>query len=1031
MSQQPINIASKNKKTSPGKLLHYYRSQTGLTQSQLALAVGLKGLRMIQYWEADSNIPKAENLKKLIEVFNRLGVFNEGQEREEIARLWTTVQESYDTQSANTTDAYPSLNKPWLEKLLVSNLLSSHQPADEITRTGKLAAVEVPSNLPLTPNRFIGRKEELEKLGKLLLQGQTRLLSLIGPGGMGKTRLSLEVARQLQDSAGERYPDGIWLVELASIADPQLLPQTVAAVLWPHQQTEGDLLVGLTNHLRDKRMLVVLDNCEHLVEASAELVEKLLGSCPNLQVLATSRERLNLASEMVWALSGLSLPLLNEAAQSPVLEASEAVQLFVARAQAVQPGFSLSSENSLSVIQLCRQLDGLPLALELAAARVKGLGLDQLVTRLNNSLQLLGGGSRSSAPRHQTVRALIDWSYDLLLPEEKMLLRRLTVFRGSFSLEAAEAVVTGERSQGQLEPDTILDLLLQLVNKSLVIAEPTEHYQQIRYRLLEMVRQYGQEKLASQENLDHFNWNHYRYFLALAARAEPEFRGTNQAEWLARLERDHDNLRAALAWAMEEKIGLGFGTTISGKSAAELALPLCGFLWRFWFVRGYFSEGRRWSEMALGLPVLADTDNEEVQADRAKVLRGAGILANSQNDYEQALTYLESSQALYRKLNYKNHAAHVLNDLGGISYARSEYERCNQLWGESYKLMREINDLYGMANPLNNLGVVAMHQGDYASAMNLYEESAVIYRKLGEDYGLAHNLLNQGEVARALGRPAQALELTQESLSFFRKLGNKQGIANTLNNLAEIALDLRDPAKSKSWAEESLNIAQELGDSYLRSYGLHSLAEIAQLEGEDAKAFDLYKVSLELRRDTGDKKGIAESLLGMAELAGTKGEWERCARLIGAQEVMRARLGLQLTQATQAELDKLLNRAFKHLGANSYKQARQVGRSFSPEEAVSYALNPQALVTLAVDLQTSSATTGLERTANLMEKTGLTERELEVLALLAQGLTNSQIAEKLIISPHTVNRHITNIYSKLGLTTRAEAVRYFLTLQEQ
>jgi transcriptional regulator with XRE-family HTH domain len=336
---------SRNKKISPGQLLHLYRIQTGLTQSQLAQTIGLKSLRMIQYWEAGNSLPKADNLKRLVESFIRHHAFNEGTEREEIDQLWETVREA---ELSSRGASYPELDKSWLEKLLVANLLPQSRAASATSLLISPPVPELPGNLPLSPNRFIGRKQELEKVSTLLSEGQTGLLTLVGPGGAGKTRMALEVARHLQLRASEHFPDGVWLVELATISEPQLITQLVATALWSQRQTEGDLLSGLLNYLRNKRLLVILDNREHLIAECATFAGTLLASCPQLKILATSREGLNLSGELVWPVAGLRLSPPNNSGQlkEKDLAESEAVTLFITRAQAVQPTFSLTEANT-------------------------------------------------------------------------------------------------------------------------------------------------------------------------------------------------------------------------------------------------------------------------------------------------------------------------------------------------------------------------------------------------------------------------------------------------------------------------------------------------------------------------------------------------------------------------------------------------------------------------------------------------------------------------------------------------------------
>lgn len=1009
---------SQPKKLAVAKLLQKYRCQAGLTQTDLAHLIGLKSLRMIQYWEAGDVLPKTAKLKKLIQVFTTYGLFKAESEHEEIDQLWSAVAEAF---SLTESTAYPELDKGWLEDLLVSQLF----PTRSLATTLNQPSLPL-TNVPASASSFIGRQSQITRLANLLAASQTRLLTLVGPGGIGKTRLALEVVRHLQTTIFLQYPDGIWLIDLVGISEQYSVLQVMATVLHLEKQAEADLLPSLLHFLQEKRLLLILDNCEHIIEICAELVEKFLSRCPNLQILATSRESLNLVSEFSWTVASLELPPypFDADEQLAALENYEAAQLFLTRARAIQPAFTLTNSNTTWLVRLCHLLDGIPLALELAAARIKALSVQQIVLRLQTNFQLLDGSNRTSNLRHQTIQALITWSYDLLTPSEQALLRRLSVFRGSFSLEAAEIVAISDSAQISFCSENILDLLLQLINKSLVVVGYKETKQGVvRYRLLEMIRQYGLEKLANPntEDIYQFKWQHCNYFLALAQQAELEYKGTHQAEWLTRLEIEHDNLRAALSWLIDEEYQRTSQQSLDNTRCLLTALQLAGSLWRFWFIRGYISEGRNWLEKTLKL--AAPHTNSvlvEILVARAKVLRGAGNLANLQTCYEQGLAYLEASYILYKELDYKYEAANLLNDRGIVSWNRADYPGAQHLWSESLALMREIKDATGIANQLNNLGVIAMFQGNYKTALGLYQESASIYRQKGEDYGLAQNLLNQGEIARSLGNLQQSRLLTEKSLKLFLKLGNKHGIASAWNNLSSLTLELKDYTKAKEYATKSLELFEELGYAYARGYTLHNLGGIAKANGEIEKAIQLYRQSLTSHYDVGDKKGIAESLQSLADIAQMTGHWEGFVVLTEAMQLLFEKLGSSLPPASQSEIEQAQHLACNYLGYSIFEQLKKEGQKISLEEAVNYVLSLEMTVTDKFQPEQNAI-----RTINNLAKTSdLTEREKEILLLVGQSYTNGQIAKKLVISPHTVNRHLTNIYSKLGLTKRTEAVRY-------
>ncbi len=527
----------------------------------------------------------------------------------------------------------------------------------------------IPNNLPTQLTSFIGREKEMKAVKDQLKT--TRLLTLIGTGGSGKTRLALQVTVDLL----EEYPDGIWLVELGTLTDPTLVPQAVASVLGIREEpdrsglaggkTSRPLLTRLIDSLQRKKLLIILDNCEHVVDACALLAEALLRACPNLQIMTTTRGALGVTGETAWRVPSMSLPDPRRLPPVANLKQYEGIELFVERARAALPTFKLTEENAPAVVQICQRLDGIPLALELAAARVKVLTPEQIAARLDDRFRLLTGGSRTALPRQQTLRAMMDWSFNLLSEPERIVLRRLSTFAGGWTIEAAEAICAGEG----VNRYEVLDLLTHLVDESLVIVD--ERGGEARYRLLETVRQYAREKLLEARDAEVVRRRHRDWFLALADRAESELLGPQQAAWLNRLEQEHDNLRAALDWSL-------------GSGAIEAALRLAGALWPFWEVRGYLGEGREWLEM-----VLAKSGELPV-ALRAKVLQGAGILAWYQDDYERAVALCQQTLALYRELRQKQGMAIALNTLGLIRRSQGLYPEAHSLLEESLSIFREL-----------------------------------------------------------------------------------------------------------------------------------------------------------------------------------------------------------------------------------------------------------------------------------------------------------------------------------------------------
>ena len=579
-------------------------------------------------------------------------------------------------------------------------------------------------NLPGQLTSFVGREHEMGQARAGLTT--SRLVTLTGTGGAGKSRLAVQVAADALDD----FPDGAWLVELAPLSDPALVPQAVAGVLGLGEEAGRGLSQTLTDALRPKALLLVLDNCEHLVDACARLAESLLRSCPKLRILATSREALDIPGERTLPVSSLSLSAASLAATPASLAASGAVRLFVERAASARPGFRLDETNAGAIARICADLDGLPLALELAAARVKVLSPEQIAGRLDDRFRLLSGGSRTALPRQQTLRALIDWSYDLLPPPEQTLLRRLSVFSGGWSLDAAETVCAG----GDVEDWEVLDLLSHLVAKSLVIVEPPEDGQ-VRYRMLQNLRRYGSERLAEAGEADALRGHHLAWHLAFAEDAAPRLTGPDQADWLNRLARDHDNLRAALDTARDAPDG------------AESELRLAGALWRFWHVRGYLSEGRQRFASA-----LARAD-EAPPAVRAQALGGAGILAWAQQDYREAESRCEASLALWLGMDNKPKAAAALNTLALVAEYQGDYGQARSRYEMSLEIFEEANDdRPGRRTAWQSLGRWPWRKGMSEKAIELFDRGLALHRSLGDDFGVANTLHNLGEIAYKQGK---------------------------------------------------------------------------------------------------------------------------------------------------------------------------------------------------------------------------------------------------------------------------------------
>jgi len=609
--------------------------------------------------------------------------------------------------------------------------------------------------LPRELTSFIGREHEISEVKRLL--GDTRLLTLTGPGGSGKTRLALAVAQDLL----EEYEDGVWWVGLASLSDPKLVPEALASALGVREAPDRSLTEALVEHLKTKKTLLILDNCEHLVEEFAALADALLRACPELEILATSREPLRIGGEATWVVPSLPLPDPRRLPPAGELASYEAVRLFVERAKAVNAGFVLTERNASAVAELCHKLDGIPLAIELAAARVRVLTAEQISEKLEDPLGLLTTGDRSAAARHQTLRATLEWSYGLLSETERALFRRLSVFVGGWDLEAAEAVGAGE----PVESGRVLDLLSTLVDKSLVLAEAspgveTVHAPSLRYRMLEPVRQFGREKLEASQEAPEVRRRHAEHYLALAERAEPELLGADQGLWLRRLRTEFANLREAHSWSLEP-----------GEEAerARLRLRLPAALWRFWGGRR-FEEGKVWLQTAL------ERDPGGFPAVRARALDGLGFILTFQHDFERAIAALEEAISLYEGLGDRSGTAFAHANLGWAVLHGDYRERVPAFVAEAEALMT--GDLTGHAHAyLRTItAAAAIGQGDLDSAEARVEESLALCRELGDRRNTSMSLFILGMIELNRGNLDRAATLLEEGIRITRELGDKLGV---------------------------------------------------------------------------------------------------------------------------------------------------------------------------------------------------------------------------------------------------------------
>jgi predicted ATPase/DNA-binding SARP family transcriptional activator/DNA-binding CsgD family transcriptional regulator len=803
-------------------------------------------------------------------------------------------------------------------RALREEIVTGRFPSQDARRLGHPSQESVDPlrhNLPMPRTSFVGLEREMLEVKRDL--AMTQLLTLTGAGGSGKTRLALEVARSLVGI----YPDGVWLVELAPLSEGNLVSQAVAGALGVQEQPGRPLTDTLVEALHGKEALLVLDNCEHLVEAVARLVNVLLDNSSKLRILATSRETLELKGEVVRPVPALSQPDPQYPPTAADLEGAESARLFVERATQREPSFTLTMQNVQAVSEICRRLDGIPLAIELAAARVGTLSVKQISERLQDSLRLLTSGGRMTVLRQRTLRGALDWSYDLLSKPERGLFGRLSVFAGGWTLEAAEAVASGE----SVEENKVLDLLSGLVNKSLVVANTTIEGE-VRHRMLEPIRQYAREKLEESGEFEELQRRHATFFLALAEEGEPAFRGPAEGSWLDRLEAEHDNLRAALTWMLAQ-------------GGRGLALRLAAALTWFWVDRGHLSEGTNWSKRAL---VRGSAANESA---KASALSGLGYILRAQDDFEGAELCLEEALALHEALRNPERVTETLYHLGWVKLFRGDARHAAALFEESLAAAEESGNQRVSPGVLNGLGWIACDGGNFERAQRLWAEALTMARERRSALGASDALINMGHT-----------ELVR---------GNREH-ANGL-------------------FEEALVLGQEVGNRYIVASGLKSLGIAATLGGDPIRAKALLKESLAIDAKMGSRIDIAEDLEGLAEAATALGEHLRAVQLWGAAATLHEAAAVSWTPKERLLHEPLLSAARSRLDVAVWETAFAEGKSMRMEQAIEYALGekedaPSALATLAPERPATSAQpvslTRREQEIAVLVARGLTNRQI-------------------------------------------------------
>ena len=708
------------------------------------------------------------------------------------------------------------------------------------------------TNLPVQPTPLIGRDQDVAAVRKRLLDDDIRLLTLVGPPGVGKTRLAIQVAASLLDDFG----DGVYFVALAPVADPNLVAATIAQTLGVNEAGGRSFADRLKEYLRDKHMLLVLDNFEQVVTA-APLVSELLAECPWLSIVVTSRAPLRVRRERQFSVPPLALPTAANGFAPAELTRYSAIALFIERVQTVRPDFALTPDNAGATAAICARLDGLPLAIELVAARTKVLPPQALLERLRGRLMLYTDGLRDVSVRHRTLYHAIDWSYALLRPEEQLLLARSGVFIGGWTLEAAEKLMSDITPHPSL---VTLEALTSLVNNNLVIQQ--EHGGEPRFTLLETIRAYALERLAERGEDERIRQRHAEYYLALAEEADPHLRTAAQQVWLDRLDIESGNLRAALAWFTEHA------------ADAEAGLRLAGALGWFWNMRSHVSEGRDWSAKAL------QRGSDAAPALRARVLFGAGGLAWAQGDLAVARSLFEESVALYRELGLAQRwgLAWALTGVGMVAAYQADHDAVRAAAEESVALSRQVGDKWVLALALNPVGETCMMRHDYDAARPCFEESLALFREVGDKWGIGIPLLNWGYMDSIQGNYDMARARLEESIAMHREVGERWMRSLSLNVLGQVVQQQGDYQQAAVLYDESLDLLRKMGLETSIADVLHNLAHLAQVQGHYQLAARLYKESLALFSKQGNEQGIAKCRAGLAAVASVREEGEPAAR---------------------------------------------------------------------------------------------------------------------------------------------------------
>lgn len=801
-------------------------------------------------------------------------------------------------------------------------------------------AMATSPNIPIELTSFVGRKQEIADVMRLLFS--SHLLILTGTAGCGKTRLALRVASEVI----HQYPDGVTWVELAQLTDPQLVTKVVAKKLNVTEQQDRPLVEGILDTLRDKKLLLVVDNCEHMVEAVNQLLEALM-TLPDISILATSREPLGIPGEYLYPLSPMIVPSIGLSMDN--VSQFDAIQLFVERASAIVPRFALTPENLGMVVSICRKLDGIPLAIELTSARINVLTVEQIDARLSDRYRLLGEAIHITSSPHQSMRAALDWSYDLLTSSEKSILRRLSVFTGGCSLTTAETVCVGDG----VEHSQVLELLASLISKSLVVAQ-TLQPGEARYTLLETIRQYAHEKLRSSGERSAICDRHLQCFLKLTEEALPKLSGPYQQIWLNWLESEYDNLRASLAWSLES-------------DQIEAGLRIAVAIYQFWTIRDYAEEGLLWLER-----LFAQADGRISSVVYANALAYAVFLAGFRGNTAAQIAYGQKAAALVENMsdNDKSALRWALVAQAYGARAAGDYQTQFDIGNRVIQINRELGDRYQLGLNLSTNSFTAMSLGKYEDAHTMLDEALPLLREVGNLYRIAMALNFSGDLARCEQNFTQANIAYEESISLLRELDARRDLASALQNLGHTCLHL----------------------------------------GQAEQALALFNESMTMQLAQKNTPGIAECLIGFAATAVEYGFPDAGARLLAAAIEIGGQRIVSTWAATKMEYEHYLSLIRTRLTESEFQAEQMAGQKYTLAEAVEYVQR------LPLEIPAAQTTR--------QELGDLTPREGEIAVLIALGKSNGEIADELVISKRTIEKHIAHIIMKLGVTNRTQIVRW-------